>query len=73
MVEKPATMGSTSGKSTAPAMTTSARPVSMSRAPMAIEVLPVAQAVTVVMHGPVAPENMEILPAIMFTQELGFM
>jgi hypothetical protein len=40
---------------------------------MAIDVLPVAQAVTVVMHGPVAPDRMEIFPAIMFTQELGFM
>jgi len=40
---------------------------------MAMEVLPVAQAVTVVMHGPVAPERIEIFPAIMFTQEFGFM
>jgi len=40
---------------------------------MAIDVLPVAQAVMVVRHGPVAPESIESFPAIMFTQELGFM
>ena len=71
MVPNPATMGSTRGKSTAPQMATSARPSLISMAPMIMEVTPVAQAVMVVVMGPVAPVCMETLPPTMLMQALG--
>ena len=68
---KPATIGSTSAKSAAPQMATSARPASSSMPPTIMEVTPVAQAVIVAVIGPVAPVSMAILPPTMLMQELG--
>ena len=64
-------MGSTSGKSTAPQIATSAIPCARNRAPAIREELPVAQAVTGETMGPVAPVSMETLPAAMLMQEFG--
>jgi hypothetical protein len=52
-------------------MAISALPVSSSRAPMIIEVTPVAQAVMVAVIGPVAPVRMDTLPPTMLMHELG--
>ncbi len=73
IVANPATIGSTSGKSTAPQMATSAIPWAMNIAPRISELLPVAQAVTMEEMGPVAPVAMATLPPTMLMQELGFM
>ena len=71
MVANPATIGSTRQKSTAPQITTSARPCSSSQCPVISDVTPVAQAVMVAVMGPVAPVKMETLPPTMLMQELG--
>ena len=62
IVANPARIGSTSGKSTAPQIATSAIPWAMNIAPRIRELLPVAQAVTPETMGPVAPVKMATLP-----------
>ncbi len=71
MVAKPATIGSTRAKSTAPQSATSARPCCNSMVPIIIEVTPVAQAVMVDVIGPVAPVKIEILPPTILMHEFG--
>src|SRR5512138_1810136 len=71
IVANPARIGSTSGKSTAPAMTTSARFRRIIMSPMIIEVIPVAQAVMVAVIGPVAFVRIDTLPPTILMQELG--
>ncbi|EKD36358.1 MAG: hypothetical protein ACD_75C01538G0001 [uncultured bacterium] len=68
---KPATIGSTKAKSTAPQMATSARFRAKNMEATSIEVRPVAQAVMVAVIGPFAPVSMAILPPTILMQELG--
>jgi len=72
MVANPATIGSTSAKSAAPQMDTSACSDWRSMAPTIIEVTPVAQAVIVANMGPVAPVKIETLPPTILMHALGF-